>query len=415
MSRIAFIATLVLAFAFSSCTEDPIEVIPTTTEEENNTGGDSDDSTNDENNTDNTSSIQARFGQRVNLDNLPNYANQAIPGYINADNTRGNGISDIGATLGRVLFYDRELSVNRTVACASCHRQEVAFGDQRPLSLGVDGTTGRHSMRLVNARFADEVRFFWDERAATLEAQTTQPIQDHVEMGFSGQNGDPSFDDLIERLGGLGYYRRLFTEVYGDPSITEERVQLALAQFIRSIQSFDSKYDQGRQQVNNDNQPFPNFTTEENRGKQLFLGRPQFNNQGQRIGGGLGCQGCHQAPSFAIAPNSRNNGVISVAGDPTTTDLTNTKSPSLRDLFNADGTLNGPMMHDGSFATFGQVIDHYNAVPNNPQLDNRLRPGGNPQRLNITAEERAALEAFVKTLSGNSMYNDARWSNPFLP
>ena len=114
----------------------------------------------------------------IDLDNLFNYESQTVPNYITKDNTAGNTISDEAATLGRVLFYDKQLSLNNTIACGSCHMQEFAFGDTAQLSVGfVGGLTDRHAMRLVNPRFADEVHFFWDERANTLEDQTTQPIQ----------------------------------------------------------------------------------------------------------------------------------------------------------------------------------------------------------------------------------------------
>jgi len=119
----------------------------------------------------------------IDLGNLPNYANQTKPSYITKDNTpANNSISDKGATLGRVLFYDKKLSLDNSTSCASCHQQEFAFSDTAALSAGINGLTGRHSMRLVNARFSNEGRFFWDERAATLEDQTTRPIQDHIEM-----------------------------------------------------------------------------------------------------------------------------------------------------------------------------------------------------------------------------------------
>lgn len=268
-------------------------------------------------------------------------------------------------------------------------------------------------MRLINARFGNEQQFFWDERANTLEQQTTQPIQDHAEMGFSGANGDPDLDSLIRKMEDQSYYQDLFTFVYGDAQITEVRMQNALAQFVRSIQSFDSKYDAGRAAVNNNNAPFPNFTQQENAGKALFMTPPQFNNQGARIGGGIGCQGCHGAPEFDIVPNSGNNGFTGVlGGGPGQQDLTNERSPSLRDLFNTAGALNSPLMHVG--VPFNTVVNHYNLIPgNNPNLDNRLRPGGNPQRLNLTNAERGELEAFVKTLSGTNVYTDLKWSDPF--
>ncbi|MCI5055125.1 MAG: T9SS type A sorting domain-containing protein [Flavobacteriales bacterium] len=351
----------------------------------------------------------------LDLDSLLDYENQIIPSYITKDNTTTNIITDEGVTLGRVLFYDKNLSANNTIACASCHIQEFAFGDTAVASIGLNGgTTGRHSMRLINARFSDEARFFWDERANTLEDQTTMPIQDHVEMGFSDTNGDPDIDSLIRKLETLEYYNQLFQFVYGDTIITESRLQECLAQFVRSIQSFDSKFDQGRSNVNGNGVPFSNYTNDENSGKQLFLLAPQFDNQGNRVGGGLGCQVCHQAPEFSINPTSRNNGVISSLT--LSIDVDNTRSPTLRDLFDQNGNLNGPMMHDGSFMTIDQVLDHYDSIPNqagNNNLSPLLRPQGNLQRLHMTTLERSQLIDFLKTLSGNDVYTNAKWSNPF--
>ena len=348
----------------------------------------------------------------VDLDNLFNYANQDLPNYINKDNTNGNPIDDRVATLGRVLFYDKQLSNNGTIACASCHIQENGFGDPAVQSVGLSGgLTGRHSMRLINARFALETRFFWDERATTLEDQTTQPIQDHIEMGFSGTNGDPDINDLIDILSEVDYYDTLFTFAFGDEEVNENRMQLALAQFVRSIQSFDTRFDDGLVQVNNINQPFPNFTAEENQGKNLYLAPPP--------NGGAGCAACHQPPEFDIDPHSLNTGIIGVAGDPNAMDLTNTRAPSIRDIVKTDGSLNGPLMHDGSITSLLELVNHYNAIPNNPantNLDPRLLgPGGQPQSLNFTQAEKDALVAFLETLSGTNVYTDERWSDPFDP
>lgn len=350
--------------------------------------------------------VQTNAAGVIDLFNLHNYASQDLPSYITKDNTtRGNQITDLGATLGRVLFYDRRLSVDDTISCASCHQQANAFGDLAQASTGVAGTTGRHSPRLINARFGNEDRFFWDERAETLETQATMPIQDHVEMGFSGANGDPGFADLIVKLSTIVEYQVLFNGVFGDATITEARVQLALAQFIRSIQSFDSKYDIGRAQVSDDLEPFPNFTESENNGKSLFL-TPR--------GGGArsaACNGCHRAPEFDIRPNSLGNGIVGFIGGGQ--DDTVTRSPTLRDMFKADGTPNGPFMHTGEF-NIRQVIDHYDAIPQlTPNLDQRLIRNGQPQRLNLTEQEKLDLEAFMKTLSGTNVYTDPKWSDPF--
>jgi cytochrome c peroxidase len=353
----------------------------------------------------------------INPASLDNYAAQGKPAYVNKDNTAANSIIDKTATLGRVLFYDKNLSFNTTVSCASCHKQEFAFGDTATASLGVEnGRTIRHSMRLINARYAQEAKFFWDERAANLEAQVTIPIQDHLEMGFSGQTGRGNMSSLLTKLNGLGYYKELFTMAFGDGNITEARMQTALAQFIRSIQSFDSKYDVGRAQAPNDGAPFPNFTAQENAGKNLFLAPPIFNAASERIGGGFGCQGCHRAPEFDIDPNSRNNGFIGVIGS-AQTDLNNTRSPSLRDILNSAGVANSPFMHTAVPMNIRQVLAHYNSIANparNTNLDPRLRPNNLGQNLQMTPDEINAMVAFLRTLTGKDVYTNKKWGNPFL-
>jgi cytochrome c peroxidase len=359
--------------------------------------------------------VIATFAEKLDLNHLNNYANQSKPTYITKDNTSGNPITDKGATLGRVLFYDKNLSSNNTISCASCHIQANAFGDDTDASDGVNGTTTRHAMRLINSRFSNETKFFWDERALTLEIQTSQPIQNHIEMGFSGTSGDGSITTLIAKLQGIGYYKELFKYVYGSEEITETKLQNALAQFIRSIQSFDSKYDAGRAAVQNDNQPFANFTAQENQGKNLFLAPPVFDASGVRTSGGFGCAGCHAPPEFDIDPNTKNNGIIGILNG-TGIDITNTKAPSLRDLVNANGTPNGPMMHTGSFATLQNVIGHYGTItiaPRNTNLDPRLTPNGFGQQLNFQPGEVNALIAFIKTLTGTNVYTDPKWSTPF--
>lgn len=354
-------------------------------------------------------SIGANAQQKtLDLTAPENYADQPVPTYITGDNTPAdNEITDLGATLGRVLFYDKRLSRNDTVSCSSCHNQENGFSGTATASSGVAGTTGRHSMRLINARFSTEQKFFWDERAVNAEDQATKPIQDHVEMGFSGADGDPGFPALVAKLSAIEEYQVLFQGVFSDPVINEERVGKALAQFIRSIQSFDSKYDAGRA-VRNEGQPFPNFTASENNGKQVFLAPPNA--------GGAGCAGCHRPPEFDIDPNSGNNGVVGKIGGGS--DFTNTRSPSLRDLVDGNGTPHGGFMHDASLPTLLSVVNHYNAIPAVVTgLDNRLRQpgpgGGQPQRLNLTNQQKADLVAFLETLSGNSIYTDEKYSTPF--
>ncbi len=365
--------------------------------------------------TDEFAATKAKFGSTIDMKNTADYVGQVKPGYITKDNTSTNPITNSGATLGRVLFYDKSLSTLNTISCSSCHKQQFGFSDTRIVSDGVNGVTGRHAMRLINSRFSVEKKFFWDERAATLEDQTSKPIQDHKEMGFSGTSGDPTLSALLTKLEAIDYYKEMFKYVYGDSKITEPRIQNALAQFVRSIQSFDSKFDVGRAQAPNDVANFSNFSTAENLGKSLFLAPPQFDQNGSRIAGGAGCQGCHRAPEFDIDPNSRNNGVIGVVGA-TNVDLTNTRSPSLRNLVNLNGVMNSPAMHDGSRNTLEAIIEHYNAIvaaPGNNNLDPKLMPAGKPQKLQLTQNEKDALISFMKTLTGTAVFTDTKWADPF--
>ncbi len=347
----------------------------------------------------------------LNLPATPfNYANITQPAYLNAppvqaqiNTPAGNAITDNGATLGRVLFYDKNLSINNTIACASCHKQANGFSDPLAKSLGFNsGQTGRNSMSLIDAKYYPPGRFFWDQRAATLEEQTLQPIQDLVEMGMT-------LPQLETKLRSLAYYPSLFTKAFGDATINSTRISLALSQYVRSIISFQSKYDAGRTTfpiapAPPPNAVFPNFTAQENRGKEIFLS-PQN-----------ACAACHGSETFT-APQEKNNGL-----DLATTDrgfgavVSNVnldatfKATSLRNV-----ELTAPYMHDGRFATLEQVVEHYSTgVKNHPNLSPQLRlPGGQPRLLNLSAPDKAALVAFLKTLTDVSVTTDVKYSNPF--
>lgn len=344
----------------------------------------------------------------LDFDNLETYTPVNLPDHfndvVNATNTPANNpITNEGAALGRVLFYDENLSVNNTVSCATCHDQTRGFDDPNRFSTGFEGElTGAHAMRLLNAQYYLGENFFWDKRAETLEIQTTLPIQNEVEMGFDATHG--GFDAVLEKLNGLEYYPELFTIVYGDATINEDRIQRALAQFIRAMVSYNSEFDDGFAQVYNPNAPgngiaqdFSNYTVQENQGKALFLNPPQQ--------GGVGCAACHQPPTFALNQNSRSNGLD--AGETIIF-----KAPSLK-----SAALSTHFMHDGRFASLSEVIDHYNTgIQAGPALDNRLEiPNTNtPLQLNMSDEEKNALEAFIITLSDFVIENDDRFSDPFI-
>src|SRR6185295_14903648 len=162
------------------------------------------------------------------------------PQALNQDNTpQNNPVTDAGATLGRVLFYDKRLSTNGTVSCSSCHQPQHGFSDPRKFSVGFNGgLTGRNSMGLNNARYYARGHFFWDERAATLEDQVLQPIQNSVEMGMT-------LPALVTRLSAEPFYTNLFANAFGTPVVDTNRISRALAQFVRSMVSTRSKYDAG--------------------------------------------------------------------------------------------------------------------------------------------------------------------------
>lgn len=343
--------------------------------------------------------------------NLPSHfttnAGGPLPTSINGtDNTpTTNPITNDGATLGRVLFYDKKLSANGTIACSSCHKQDKGFSDDATLSLGFNGgATGRHSMTLINARFYQRGRFFWDERASTLEEQVLMPFQDPVEMGMT-------LEQVVSKVQEQSYYTELFQKAFGSSEITSDKISKALAQFVRSIVSFSSKYDQGRTMVASPGANFPNFTTEENTGKNIFF---------QTIpNGGGACFGCHTTEAFISAnPGPQNNGLDATSSlDLGAGGVFNNpifvgrfKTTSLRNI-----ELTAPYMHDGRFATLEEVVEHYNSgIQAHPTLSPALTDAnGNPVQLNLTSSQKAALVAFLKTLTDNSVSTETKWSNPF--
>lgn len=343
----------------------------------------------------------------LDLNSLANYATPTLPAFYDGtvtalDNTpAANAASNRLATLGRVLFYDKELSINRAVSCASCHQQAFGFDDPTRFSTGFSGTafTSAHATRLGNVRYWAPGSMFWDRRAATLELQASFPISNSVEMGFDAANG--GIPALVTRLQAIGYYQELFTFAFGDSAVTETRVQQALANFQRAMIASSSRWDTAFASVFNPalpnrglNQVFPGFSAQEERGHQLF--------ENPRNAGGAGCSACHSAPTFALAANSRSNGLD--AGETRIF-----KSPALKNV-----GLSHFYMHDGRFTTLAQVVDFYDSgIQAGPALDNRLMNGGVPQRLNLSAADKAALVAFMLTLTDTSLNTDVKFSSPF--
>ena len=336
------------------------------------------------------------------------------------DNTpEDNPLTDTGATLGRVLFYDRQLSRNNTIACASCHHQQRAFSDPRRFSVGFEGgLTQRNAMGLANLRYTilkdSRPGFFWDERAPTLEAQVLMPIQDKVEMGMK-------LPALETKLRALPYYPPLFKAAFGSTEVTRERIGKAVAQFMRAMRSFNSRFDRAAKSSGNDDysKDFDVFTAEENLGKSLFI---------DGVGGvaEIGCAHCHVPPTFGM-PKSFNNGLDLEYADqglgarevPTNDPFTPTndgkfKAPSLRNI-----ALTAPYMHDGRFKTLEQVLEHYSSgVHPHANLGlafSDVKPAGDKgtSGFNLTPQQQSALVAFLKTLTDEAFLSDPRFSDPF--
>jgi cytochrome c peroxidase len=306
---------------------------------------------------------------------------------LGSDNTPAdNPITNAGATLGRVLFYDVRLSANNTVACASCHRQQFGFSDTARFSRGLHGEhPTRRTMALANARFYRSGRFFWDERAATLEAQVLQPIQNRIEMGMS-------LDSLVMKLRATSFYTPLFGAAFGTPNITSDRIARALAQFVRALVSAESRFDSVF--MGNGPPDFSRLTQQEQDGFRIFEQS--------------GCGNCHRTLAF-FGDGARNTGL---ERDPVDAGagLGRFKPPSLRNV-----AVRAPYMHDGRFSTLGQVVDFYDhGIVGNDWLDLRLRDAdGDPRRLGLSPAERAALVAFLQTLTDQGFLHAPKFSDPF--
>ena len=343
------------------------------------------------------------------------YADQPLPRHVKEvaslfDNTpESNPITDEGATLGRVLFYDPNLSANGSTSCSSCHSQQAAFTDSRRFSQGFAGkTVDRNSMSLVNLRYYRPGKFFWDERADSLETQVLMPIENPIEMGHD-------LTALVSQLQSDPIYPPLFQDAFGSTEVTKERLSRALAQFIRSLVSVGSRFDQGRAEVASVLEPFPNFSEQENYGKQQFFGRAR-------------CSECHLPETDGKTGSARQSAFFQLEGPlvngidsdsdqvdggvgavtSKASEWGRFKSTSLRNV-----VLTAPYMHDGRFRTLDQVIEHYNwSVKPHRNLDHRLEDFA-ANGLALPEVEKVALAAFLGTLTDPTFLTDPKFSDPF--
>lgn len=314
-----------------------------------------------------------------------------------------NPMTEEGVRLGRYLFYEERLSGDNTMSCASCHSPAAAFSDSpERFSTGIDGVQGhRNAMALINLGWDEH--FFWDGRANTLEEQILFPVRDPIEM-------HENWPDVASELQNDPAYVALFDDAFGSNAIDSLKAAKAIAQFLRTMISANSKFDrfmQGEEQLTIDEQLGFALTNLEGGDPALGLG-------GQW---GADCFHCHSHVGGRFTDSHmRNNGLDAnftdpglggVTGQPQ--DMAKFKTPTLRNV-----ALSAPYMHDGRFNTLEEVIEHYNSGGHaSPTIDPNMKytQGG----LSLTPEKKAQLIAYLRTLTDTEFVNDPRFADPGTP
>ncbi len=340
----------------------------------------------------------------------------------------GSGQNNL-ATLGRVLFYDKNLSLNNAIACGSCHNQANSFADNHQFSRGLNNTySTRNASAIVSSPFHSH---FWDGRAANYDIAVFMPVMNHGEMDMF------SLDILPAKLSAISYYSTLFNNAYGTSEITIARIRGALSEFVNDLSSTNSRFD--RASTANTGQFNGNgLTAFEIAGWQLFNGKGK-------------CINCHNGPNFNggnqnIYENTLTSTFENIGLEVNYSDIGRgkiTQNTADNGKFNIPTLLNiavtAPYMHDGRYATLRQVIDHYSeGIQDSPNLSFHFRdipsnlftnsidsfgfsqvlPPANfasfpVKPLSLTEQEKNNLEAFLNTLTDVNFLADPKFSNPF--
>jgi len=323
----------------------------------------------------------------------PTAAKVAVPEYVvkfvgDMPHPADNPLTEQGVSLGRMLFYEKMLSNDRSMSCASCHKQENAFDDPRPFSKGTNGSLGdRNAMAIVNAAW--DKHFFWDGRRSTLEGQAHDPVTNPIEMANT-------WPEVVARLQASSNYPGLFFKAFGTRTIDSNLVVKAIAQFERTLVSFNSRFDKYYHARDT-----TVFTDQEKRGLALFTGK------------GL-CNNCHLMNSLLTDRDIRNNGLdenpadaglMKFTGHPG--DKGKFKVPTLRNI-----AVTAPYMHDSRFATLEEVLNFYSSgiKQASPNIDEHMPDFGSG--VNFSAQEKADLIAFLKTFTDDEFLADPRFSDP---
>jgi len=305
-----------------------------------------------------------------------------------------------GVELGRKLFYETKLSLDNTISCASCHSQENAFSDPKQFSEGVSGTLGnRNSMALINLGWQQS--FFWDGRAKTLEAQILEPVPNPIEM-------HQSWEKTVSKLSEDQNYRDDFLEAFDSKTISKELVSKAIAQFLRTLISANSKYDVIYKVSNSlsltetDQLIWNQITPEEISGYDLFKSL-----------NGADCFHCHNGALMQVQKFSNNGLDINpldygrelITGN--TSDHGKFKVPTLRNI-----ALSAPYMHDGRFATLDEVIEQYSTGVKKTEDTDPLIEFAHQGGVQLNASQKSALKAFLLTLTDYEFVKNKKFAKP---
>jgi cytochrome c peroxidase len=333
-----------------------------------------------------------------------------------------NPMSEAKFQLGRYLFHDTRLSGNGTQACASCHFQHLAFTDGRATSLGSTGeATTRSAMSIANVAYYPTLTWA-NPSQYTLEIQAQVPMfvdNIGVELGINDENKD----EVLARFRNDPGYRRLFAEAF--PGLTQpidfHRIVQAISTFERGVLSGDSRHDRASRGLEK-------LSAAEERGRQLF-----FSNKAQ-------CAACHKGFNFSdqtmtagmksVEMPFHNTGLYNLDGKgaypdvnpgligvmPKPVNMGRFRVPSLRNI-----AVTAPYMHDGSIPTLEAVLDFYaghgRLIESGPHKgDGRASPLKDVRidRIQLDAQDKADIIAFLKTLTDEKFLSNPRFGNPFL-
>lgn len=290
-----------------------------------------------------------------------------------------NPLTEEGFALGKKLFYDGRLSKDGNFPCASCHQQFAAFTTfDHPLSHGFNNQfTLRNAPGLFNMAWLSNLH--WDGGIANLEVQPLAPITAPNEMA-------EDINNVIGKLQQDADYRNMFRAAFGDENITSQRMLRAIAQFVGSMVSANSKYDKVKRGE-------ATFTPEQQQGYDIFKSK---------------CEGCHTEPLFTdnsfrntglpVDPALNDYGRMRITGNPS--DSLKFKVPSLRNVY-----LTFPYGHDGRFYAIANVLEHYaGGVQDGPTVDPLVK-----NNIPLTDLDQFYLKEFLRTLTDSTFINDRRF------